>query len=380
MSSITPDFLRIDTSSPQHIYVQGQWTLAHYKALQAALKTRSYAREDQAQLDFTGLDAIDTSGAQLLCDWLGYERAVHILQQAVGLSPERQRLLDTVAQTGQQGSVPNDPSTRPTGILVLLSHIGTATVRFFANVRELLGFIGLTLETWFFNFLRPAQWRVTSIVAQLEETGLNAVPIIALLTFMVGAVVAFLGATILSDFGATVYTVDLVAFSFLREFAVLLTAILMAGRTASAFTAQIGSMKINEEIDALRALGLDPILLLVVPRVIALLIALPLLTFIGMVAGIFGGMMVCALTLGISPTMFMSVFKADVSLTQFLLGMSKAPIFAFLIATIGCMQGFKVVGSAQSVGERTTMAVVHSIFTVILIDAIAALFFMEMGW
>ena len=260
------------------------------------------------------------------------------------------------------------------------ARIGGATQRFWDQFLELTAFVGLTLETLFFNMLRPSRWRVTAIVAQIEETAFNAVPIIFLLTFLVGAVIAFLGATILSDFGATIYTVNLVGFSFLREFAVLLTAILMAGRTASAFTAQIGSMKANEEIDALRAQGLNPMLILVIPRVLAMLIAMPMLTFIGMIAGIFGGALVCFWTLGISPTMFIDIFNEDVSIRHFFLGMAKAPIFAFLIAVIGCLQGFKVTGSAQSVGERTTAAVVHSIFIVILLDAMAALFYMEMGW
>jgi phospholipid/cholesterol/gamma-HCH transport system permease protein len=214
----------------------------------------------------------------------------------------------------------------------------------------------------------------------MEQTGLDAVPIIALLTFMVGAVVAFLGSTVLADFGATIYTVDLIGFSFLREFGVLLTAILMAGRTASAFTAQIGSMKANEEIDAIRAMGLDPIELLVLPRVMALLISLPMLTFIAMMAGLIGGGVVCAVTLGISPPMFLSLLKEDIAVRNFLVGMVKAPFFAFLIGVIGCLEGFKVAGSAQSVGEHTTSSVVQSIFVVILVDALAALFFMEMGW
>jgi len=217
-------------------------------------------------------------------------------------------------------------------------------------------------------------------VAHVEQTGLDAVPIVALLTFMVGAVVAFLGSTVLADFGATIYTVDLIAFSFLREFGVLLTAILMAGRTASAFTAQIGSMKANEEIDAIRALGLDPLELLVLPRVLALLVSLPMLTFLAMICGLLGGAVVCALTLDISPTMFLTLFKADIGVRHFLVGLSKAPVFAFLIAVIGCLEGFKVSGSAQSVGEHTTSSVVQSIFVVILLDAVAALFFMEMDW
>jgi phospholipid/cholesterol/gamma-HCH transport system permease protein len=196
----------------------------------------------------------------------------------------------------------------------------------------------------------------------------------------VGAVIAFLGATVLADFGASIYTVNLVAFAFLREFGVLLTAILMAGRTASAFTAQIGSMKANEEIDAIRALGLNPIELLVLPRVLAMLISLPILTFIAMLCGMLGGAVVCSLTLDISPTLFLTILQRDISLHHFLVGIGKAPLFAFMVAVIGCMEGFKVGGSAQSVGEHTISSVVQSIFMVILLDALAALFFMEMSW
>jgi phospholipid/cholesterol/gamma-HCH transport system permease protein len=262
----------------------------------------------------------------------------------------------------------------------LLAHIGQSTEQIWRQTVALLGFMGLTLEALIRNTVHPGRWRVTSIVAQIEDTGLNAVPIVALLTFMVGAVIAFLGATVLADFGATIYTVNLVAFSFLREFAVLLTAILMAGRTASAFTAQLGSMKANEEIDAIRMLGLSPIDVLVLPRILALLVSMPLLTFIGMAAGILGGALVCAVSLGISPTMFFTIFKEGIEVRHFVLGMVKAPVFAYVIAIIGCMEGFKVSGSAQSVGEHTTSAVVQSIFLVILLDALAALFFMEMKW
>jgi phospholipid/cholesterol/gamma-HCH transport system permease protein len=230
------------------------------------------------------------------------------------------------------------------------------------------------------NLLRPRRWRLTALVAQIEETGLDAIPIVALLTFLVGAVVAFLGATVLADFGASIYTVNLVAFSFLREFGVLLAAILLAGRTASAFAAQIGAMKANEEIDAIRTLGLSPIELLVLPRVLAMLITLPILTFVGMLSGIAGGLAVCTLALDISPTMFFTILQRDIPLTNFLVGLGKAPVFAFVIAVIGCLEGFKASGSAQSVGEHTTSSVVQSIFMVILLDAVAALFFMEMGW
>lgn len=376
MTNSSPAYLRSDSSGQLHLL--GDWTLRHYDALQASLAQA--AEPDSAhELDFSELRALDTVGAQLLCEWLGTQRVQAALDGAHGLSDERRQLLQTVARAmGRTQSAPAAP--RHWLVTDLLERVGLSTERFFRQARDLLGFIGLTLETLFLNLLRPSQWRVTSIVAQLEETAFNAVPIVALLTFLVGAVIAFLGATVLSDFGATIYTVNLVGFSFLREFAVLLTAILMAGRTASAFTAQIGSMKANEEIDALRAQGLNPMLILVIPRVLAMLLAMPILTFIGMVAGIFGGALVCALTLDISPTMFLNIFSQDIDLRHFILGMAKAPVFAFLIAVIGCQEGFKVSGSAQSVGEHTTSAVVHSIFIVILIDALAALFFMEMGW
>lgn len=378
----TADFLLL-AASGDSLVAQGDWVIANYQAISRQIHALhgAVSNPDKAagSIDLQGITALDTAGAERLYALLGPAAIQMAGQPGAGLSPERSALLLSVAQAMQDAG--QDPVTKPRAVLTdLLARIGLSSEAIWKQTIELLGFAGLVLESLVRNVLRPSQWRPTAIVAQIEETTLNAVPIIALLTFLVGAVVAFLGATILADFGASIYTVNLVGFSFLREFAVLLTAILMAGRTASAFTAQLGSMKANEEIDAIRVQGLDPIVLLVLPRVFAMLLAMPILTFIGMVAGIFGGMLVCALTLDISPTMFVTIFREDIGVTHFLIGMSKAPIFAFLIAIIGCLEGFKVSGSAQSVGEHTTSAVVHSIFVVILLDALAALFFMEMGW
>ncbi|QDF96439.1 ABC transporter permease [Azoarcus sp. DD4] len=356
--------------------ISGDWTLAHYRTLAAGLDALRARLQADTRIDIDTLGALDTAGASLLVDLLGPERVQAL---AAALPPERRALLQAVAgalaPTGSEA-----PRRRGSAVGDVLEHIGISTGVFWRHLTSLLGFIGLTLESALRVMVMPPRWRLTSLVANLEKTALDAVPIVALLTFLVGAVVAFLGATVLADFGASIFTVDLVAFSFLREFGVLLTAILVAGRTASAFTAQIGSMKANEEVDAIRVLGLDPMELLVLPRVSALLIALPMLTFVAMISGIVGGMLVCALTLDISPTMFLSIFENDVSLRHFLIGLAKAPIFAFLIAVIGCLEGFKVSGSAQSVGEHTTSAVVQSIFVVIVVDAVAALFCMEMGW
>lgn len=371
------------TVSGDHVSltVQGQWVLAHYVALKACIdRCRRECGDATVQaVDANALTALDTAGASQLYQLLGEHSIELITTDQASLSPERRAMVRAVADAMEKVDAAEQPA-QPSLIIEILSNTGQAVVRFWHQFMGLLAFSGLTLEALVRNVLRPSTWRVTSIVAQVEETGLNAVPIVALLTFLVGAVIAFLGATILADFGATTYTINLVGFSFLREFAVLLTAILMAGRTASAFTAQIGSMKVNEEVDAIRVQGLSPVDLLVLPRVLAMQISLPILTFVGMISGVAGGMLVCALVLDITPQVFLDTFADDIPLRHFVLGMAKAPVFAFLIAVIGCLEGFKVEGSAQSVGEHTTAAVVHSIFVVILLDALAALFFMEMGW
>lgn len=377
MEPMTTPSATLDTSSqPACLRIAGDWTLAHYADLKRESDQLRTQYGDDAIADLSQLGRLDTAGASLLAELLGSER----LSRCTGELPEASRaLLKNVYCSVQDYCIPTKEPERHV-LLLLLERIGCAVATLWQDTRQLLGFIGLILETLARRALQPHRWRITPVVSHIEQTGLDAAPIVALLTFLVGAVVAFLGATVLADFGATLFTVDLVAFSFLREFAVLLTAILMAGRTASAFTAQIGSMKANEEIDAIRTLGLNPIELLVAPRVLALLITLPLLTFVAMLCGIVGGAVVCALSLDIPPAMFLSLLQSDIGVQHFLVGLVKAPFFAFLIAAIGCLEGFKVTGSAESVGAHTTSSVVQSIFVVIVLDAVAALFFMEMDW
>jgi len=346
----------LDTScQPACLRITGDWTLAHY----ANLKRESERLRTQCAAntiaDLSQLGRLDTAGASLLAELLGSERlsrCTHVLPEA------SQALLKNVYCSVQDYCIPVKEPERNV-LLLLLERIGCAVGTLWQDSMQLLGFVGVILETLLRRAFQPHRWRFTPVVAHIEQTGLDAAPIVALLTFLVGAVVAFLGATVLADFGATIFTV---------------------GRTASAFTAQIGSMKANEEIDAIRTLGLNPMELLVVPRVLALLISLPLLTFVAMICGIVGGAVVCALTLDISPAMFLSLLQSDIGVQHFLVGLAKAPFFAFLIAAIGCLEGFKVSGSAESVGAHTTSAVVQSIFVVIVLDAVAALFFMEMGW
>lgn len=358
----------------------GDWTLPHFSTLEAQLDALKPALPECPDVDFNDVGRVDTAGAGLIAVALGPTALHWLADHDRDVPRELRAMLGTVSDAVAEIYAHRPAPPRNFGFIDLLGDIGSSV----AHVRELglnlLGFIGLTLETLARCIWQPRRWRVTSLVAHMEQTGLHAVPIVALLSFLIGAVIAFLGATALQRYGATVFTVDLVSYAFLRELGVLLTAIILAGRTASAFTAQIGSMKVGEEVDALRTMGMDPVELLVLPRVLAMIIVTPLLTFLSMLAGIFGGMLVCWYALDISPSMFVSVFQTDTPVRYLWLGLAKAPIFAFLIAVIGCLEGFKVKGSAQSVGERTTSSVVQSIFLVIVVDALAALFFMEMNW
>ncbi|RDB43039.1 ABC transporter permease [Halomonas sp. DQ26W] len=357
----------------------GDWTLLHHNRLRKTIGHQRHGHgPDTRELDLEELGELDTSGAVLLVELMGPERILDVATWAPEQPPERHALLVAVARAMPDSTLL--PHRTRFAALGALGDIGRNIENLGRQQTQLLGFIGLTLASLASSLLKPRRWRLTALVAHIQQTGLNAIPIVALLTFLVGAVVAFLGATVLRDFGATIFTVNLVTYSFLREFGVLLAAIMLAGRTASAFTAQIGSMKANEEIDALRALGLSTMELLVLPRVLAMMISLPILAFIGMLSGIAGGAMVCLLALDISLIQFLDILQRDIPLRHFLVGLAKAPIFAFLIAVIGCLEGFKASGSAQSVGEHTTSSVVQSIFMVILIDALAAMFFMGMGW
>ncbi|WP_313516829.1 ABC transporter permease [Pseudomonas sp.] len=373
--SLTPtpgSLTRLDAAGAPTLRIAGDWVLADYMRLEREVAFVQGANPTQ-HFDLSALGRLDTAGAALLVRLIGVERAA-----TQSCLPAKQQALLTLVARSQADQTPLSPAEPRAAYLELLERIGESMVAHWCNLVEMLGFIGLILQSLLAYLLRPQRWRLTSMAAHLEQTGLNAVPIVALLTFMVGAVVSFLGATVLQSFGATLFTVNLVAYAFLREFGVLLAAILIAGRTASAFTAQIGSMRANEEIDAIRTLGLDPVELL--PRLLALLVALPILTFVGILCGILGGLAVCAIALGISPGMFLNIVHSDIGVSHLLVGMAKAPLFAFLIAVIGCLEGFKVSGSAQSVGEHTTISVVKSIFVVILLDALVALFCMEMDW
>ncbi len=329
---------------------------------------------DATELDATAVERLDSVGALLLVQ--AAER-VGIAPQVIALRDEQRPLLDAVIAAGGGGEP--EPDSEPAWVS-FLAHIGEVTTSFGGGLKVFLGFLGLGLSSLVRTMFRPRQWRITSTVHHMEQTGLNALPLVLLLSFLIGAVIAYLGATVLKEFGAELFVVDLTTIAFFREMGVLITAIIVAGRTASAFAAQIGTMKSREEIDAMRTLGLDPFVLLVLPRLVALLVMLPILATGATLAGMAGGMTVSWFSLGIEPGLFMSRIPETLELRHYLIGLVKAPMFAVVIALIGCLEGFKVTGTAQSVGERTTSAVVQSISLVIVINAMAAVFFMEVGW
>lgn len=358
-------------SDPDILRATGDWTLRNAPALLAFIDA---APEKAKDIDGRDITQLDSTGAMLLSR---YAVRVGLGLATVDVQSKFQSLVDSVREICE---TPARKKRKDLGFREMLGRLGYSVEDYSKEILALIAFGGLTLQTVVRTLRNPARVRLTSTVHHMEQVGLDAVPLVLLLSFMIGAVIAFLGATVLRDFGAEIFVVELVGIAFLREFGVLLTAILLAGRTASAFTAQIGAMQSGEEIDAIRTLGLDPIELLVLPRLFALLVMLPLLTFLAMMAGLLGGLAVCVTSLGLSPELFVTRLHENLTVAHFWVGISKAPIFAVVIALIGCLEGFQTQGTAQSVGERTTSSVVQTISLVILLDAAAALFFMEMDW
>jgi len=360
----------VDPQGGGRLRLRGQWTLEHALAVGAVLRGELGSVRS---VDATAVERLDSAGVLQL---LRFARRQGIDYSAFTFRDDHLALVAAIEDVADD----RPKKKRDYGFQAALGRLGFAVQDNWNEIIALVSFLGENLVKLGRTLVQPRRLRITAVVHHMEQVGLDAVPLVALLSFLVGAVIAFLGSTILKDFGATILVVELVDIAFLREFGVLLTAILLAGRTASAFTAQIGAMVSNEEVDAIHTLGLDPIDLLVIPRVLALLVMLPLLTFIAMVAGLLGGMTVGAFSLDIPPQAYYARMHDTIELRHFLVGMSKAPIFAVVIGLIGCLEGLQVQGTAQSVGERTTSSVVQTISLVIIIDAMAAIWFMNMGW
>ncbi len=354
----------------------GAWTIANAAALDAALASLHPAGGRHATIDLSQMTALDTAGAWLVHRTMTRLQAEDIQTFIEGLGPSHGPLLELVANLGRPVA-PDVGRTNP--FLAVVLRLGKGVIDAAAEAKALVAFFGLTVITFVHCLGRPRRFRLTALVNQIERTGLDAVPIVGLLSFLIGVVLAYQGADQLRRFGAEIFTVNLLAVSVLREIGVLMTAIMLAGRSGSAFAAQIGTMQVNEEVAAMRTLGLDPVEVLVLPRINGLLITLPLLTFLADIAGILGGAIMAVAALDLSIVQFIRQFKEAAEFKHFLVGMVKAPVFAYIIALVGCFEGLRVSGSAESVGQMTTKAVVEAIFLVILADALFSILFSSMG-
>lgn len=363
--------------SPQELALSGCWTAVGIGVLEQPLASVRVAANTQLAADGTRIEALDTAGAWVLHKLLQRLRSEGVDVTLSGLRPEFNQLLTLVAQYATDQS--RLPVLAPPPVATALERLGQSTQAAWAQAVAFLGFIGETAIALVTCIRHPARFRWRPILYNIRSAGFDALPIVGLLSFLLGIVVAYQGAAQLQQYGANIFVADLVGLSMLREFAPLITAIIIAGRSGSAYAAQIGTMAVTEEIDAMRTLGIAPQELLVLPKVIALLIAMPLLTVFSDVLGVFGGMLMARSQLEVSFGEFMDRFVKAVSVTSYLIGICKAPVFAIIIAMVGCFQGFRTHGGADSVGRQTTRSVVQSIFLVIVADALFSVAFSALG-
>ncbi len=357
-------------ATPQALVLSGSWTALGMGRLTSELDALAVPSGEAWVIDASGIEALDTAGAWILQTLLRRLRDGAAGVELRQLRPEFARLFDALAQEATPG-----PAPIPSHPLSRLESLGQGTATLLAQGCALLAFIGectFALGGW---LAHPTRIRWRPILYNIRSAGVDALPIVGLLSFLLGIVVAYQGAAQLRLYGANIFVVDLVALSMLREFAPLITAIIVAGRSGSAYAAQIGTMAVTEEIDAMRTIGIAPLDMLVLPKALALLITLPLLTLFADLFGVLGGMLMAHIQLDVGTAEFLDRFVKTVSVTDLLIGIGKAPVFAAIIVTVGCFQGFQTKGGADSVGRQTTRSVVHSIFMVIVADALFSVAF-----
>jgi len=356
----------------------GTWTAATAAELEPIIEeaARRYEHARYVDIDLARLERLDTFGAWLIERLERAFTARGSTARIIGLSDadrgliEEVRLVNRTPQRGRAGA---------NRILVALDDVGRAMAEMGWSLVLLAQLLGALTAAALGTIAHPSRLRLTSTIHHLERVGWRALPIILLSTFMIGAILAQQGIFRFREFGADVYVVDMVAVLVLREVGVLIVCVMVAGRSGSAYTAELGSMKMREEIDALRTMGLDPIEVLVLPRIIALVIALPLLTFLGSMAALYGAGLVCWLYGGMAPEIFLQRLREAIWLPTFEVGLIKAPFMALVIGLVACVEGFEVEGSAASLGLKTTASVVKSIFLVIALDGLFAVFFASIG-
>lgn len=364
------------TSTSDHVLVslRGAFTVRDVTDVDAKLS--AIGLDQHVRLDLSELDRFDTATAWSIASLrTRLEDAGQILE-VMGAKSGPESLLKSVTDAMPTPTTEDAPRQTLTD---RIAGVGEAMFNGANFALALVGYFGLFLARLLRCFRHPKEFRLTALVHHCEEVGLKAVPIVALMSFLIGVVLAFQGSTQLRQFGAEVFVVDLIAISILRELGILLTSIIVAGRTASAFTAAIGSMKMREEIDAMQSLGLDPAQILFVPRILSLIIMLPILGLVANVMGLLGGGIMAWADLGISPAMFTTRLVNGTDISHLMIGMIKAPVFALIIGVVGCHAGMQVKSNAESLGRMTSSSVVTAIFAVIVADAAFSVFFAQIG-
>jgi len=356
----------------------GSWTAEHARTLEPMVDavTRQKASVRSVAIDVARIDRIDSYGAWLLERALRTWSSQGCETRIVGLSEDYRGLFEKI-RAGTHKLTPEP--RRPNPIVATFESVGKTMTLVGEDLALLVQMLGALIVAFLRVLVRPYTFRFTSMVNHLERVGWNAVPIILMITLLIGAILAQQGIFHFRTFGADIYVVDMVGVLVLREIGVVIVCIMVAGRSGSAYTAELGSMKMREEIDALRTMGFDPVEVLILPRILALVIAVPILTFLGSMAALYGGGLVSWLYGGISPTIFMNRLHDAVSVQSFEVGMIKAPFMAVIIGLVACVEGLQVKGSAESLGTKTTDSVVKSIFLVIVLDGAFAVFFASIG-
>jgi phospholipid/cholesterol/gamma-HCH transport system permease protein len=355
----------------------GSWTAKNARSLEAQIDVATGQRGtiNEVRIDMAGVDRLDTFGAWLLERLVRAFSARGCATAVEGLKADYRSLVEEVH------AVTPEPSAmrRPSQITYALASIGQSVAAVAASFAAFVNLLGALTVALVRVVVQPRRFRFTSLVHQLDNVGWRGLPIILLITFLVGCIIAQQGIFHFGKFGADIYVVDMVGILVLRELGVLIVCIMVAGRSGSAYTAELGSMKMREEIDALQTMGFDPVEVLLLPRIVALVIGVPILTFFGSMAALYGGGLVCWLYGGIEPHVFIERLKEAISLDHFKVGIIKAPFMALIIGVVACVEGLRVKGSAESLGLQTTASVVESIFLVIVLDGFFAIFFASIG-
>ncbi|WP_028137523.1 MlaE family ABC transporter permease [Bradyrhizobium japonicum] len=372
-----PKLERIAKGNALALCATGTWTASFAPVLErmVADAEKLAGGPQSIFIDVSEVAKLDTFGAWLIERLRRSLTQGAVEAQIAGLSANYSSLVDEVRRVRAGAVVDSSPIT----IAGMLEQIGRTVAGLAGTVAGLVDMLGAVLAAWFRVLIHPRSFRLTSTVHHMEQVCWRAVPIIVLITFLIGCIIAQQGIFHFRRFGADIFVVDMLGVLVLREIGVLLVAIMVAGRSGSAYTAELGSMKMREEIDALRTMGFDPIEVLVLPRMMALVLALPILAFLGAMAALYGGGLVAWLYGGVEPEAFLLRLRDAISIDHFIVGMVKAPVMAAVIGIVACVEGLAVQGSAESLGQHTTASVVKGIFFVIVMDGVFAIFFASIG-